>query len=490
MSYVLQTRRKVRPITFVIPWIYFATSICWGSHNTITNQHYDTTFVGKVMASQNMFGRINIIATVKTHPIAILRGGDSSSDEASDDVDSSKKEDQDSVSKSLEIETELSQRCNVTIADTSITKQKNDDASDHSDSSSNTEDTADSDGRTDGDSTPIAGSESVGVMSSVKKSNAVGDPDGDDDDDDDDDAEEEEEDNEEDLFVFDEEGDDLSSSTDSNNSDDTENDSPDQFLGEENEDDALVERVQVEVEYTIEEEDDEKDDDDDDVKGATSTSPSRNNQRSRNLGGVGVRSFGQRFKNRNKRHSKNDDNSRSKLDQEQDSKMEQQCLEAWQSYVFFPPPPPETSSNSTFWQYLQQHQSSMDTDSKLRLDRRTLYAGLLTEWTMTVSTTNGKRSNRRKFLDTETVQALQAALSLATQPIWRKSLQRPNAIRLYEINQNDNAGKNAIRESSSTTLAMQETIALGLVCRSISWYFCSWTTLFLTYYFLFLSLGA
>ena len=103
----------------------------------------------------------------------------------------------------------------------------------------------------------------------------------------------------------------------------------------------------------------------------------------------------------------------------------------------------------------------MDGDGKSRLDRRTLYAGLLLEWSSASNT-------YRRFLQKETSQALQAALSLATQPAWRKSFPRPSGIRLY--NEDDDDDK-AVR--TGCTLAMQETIAVALVscccCWLVSW---------------------
>ena len=447
-----------------------AALLCILGSPTITHKYLDTTFVQSVMATKHVFGRLNRIVSSRSHPVDVLRGGDISSDDSNDNAHRPAQPvdvDRESITDSIPAETEvaLSHHSNETSSETTAAKQTRDDAADQN--SRATEGAHDGDSPTDeGDSTPIAGSESVGVMSPVKKSNAVGDPDGDDDDDDDDDDDEEE-----DLFVFDEEAEEVASSTATSTNNDTDDeDTLDPFSLDELDEDRAVERVQVEVEYTIEEEDeDDKHDDKDErieLHGAATTdsntgASTRDNKRSRNLGGVGVRRFGQRFKNRNKRHN-NDDNTLSDRDQKENSKLEQQYLEAWQSHIFFPPPPAPTNNN--FWQYLHQHQQSIDTDGKLRLDRRTLYAGLLAEWTLSVHKTavDSKRANRRKFLDTETSQALQAAVSLATQPIWRKSLQRPNAIRLYEINENDD--KSTI---GPTTLAMQETIALGLVCQCI-----------------------
>jgi len=62
----------------------------------------------------------------------------------------------------------------------------------------------------------------------------------------------------------------------------------------------------------------------------------------------------------------------------------------------------------------------------------------------------------RKFLETSTSQALQAALSMATQPQWRESFPRPSGIRLY--------GDDPDR---GLTLAMQETVVLALVSSTL-----------------------
>jgi hypothetical protein len=235
---------------------------------------------------------------------------------------------------------------------------------------------------------------SVGVKQHHnKKSNAVGDPDGEDSSDD--------EDNDDYLSDWDESLIDEDSSYHQNDLD------------------SVLERVQVEVEYTLEE--DEEDE--------TSASPAT----SANAGGVGVR-LGQRFK-------KNRNAGSSRVDPQSSSKMERHLQAAWEPYVFLPPP--------ADWTYLHEHSRTIDSDGKTRLDRRTLYAGLLLEWTGTAT-----KTSYRKFLDQDLSQSLQAALSLATQPAWRKSLQRPNAIRLYD---------NTEVTMKGCTLAMQETIAMALV---------------------------
>jgi hypothetical protein len=302
------------------------------------------------------------------------------------------------------------------------------------------------------DISPTSTSESVGVKQQVKKSNAVGDPDGEGSSDDDEDDS---------ISDWDEEA--LSvllplggDKTEENPPLTVQTDEP-----HDNADDVALERVQVEVEYTVEEEDDDDDDttNAEAVSTAATTFNKENNKRSKNIGGViGVRSLGQRLKNRSRKN--HDIENQSKVELEEKTQLEQYFQEAWQPHIFFAPPPPAT--NNSFWQYLQDHRRSIDSDGKIRLDRRTLYAGLLSEWTtptpFATAISSKKNTNYRKFFDSDTSQALQAALSLATQPIWRKSLQRPSAIRFY--NNNNDVDTN---HRSSTTLAMQETVALGLV---------------------------
>ena len=89
----------------------------------------------------------------------------------------------------------------------------------------------------------------------------------------------------------------------------------------------------------------------------------------------------------------------------------------------------------------------MDQYSKIRLDRRTLYAGLLLEWTL--------QSTSRKFLSKATSQSLQAALSMATQPQWRQAFPQSSGIMLYSTGSDGTA-------AGTPTLAMQETIAMAL----------------------------
>lgn len=221
----------------------------------------------------------------------------------------------------------------------------------------------------------------VGVKAAYKKSNAVGDPDGEGSDDDSDSEDEEEEhweDFEEDMI--------LDPTT----------------------------QVQVEVELM---EDDELDD----------ISPSMDNSRSSG-GGVGIRLASRLGRRKN-----------NKIPQWREAKISQtQLWEAWQSYVYLPPGPAALD-------YLKTHTRALDGASKTRLDRRTLYAALIQEWLHV-------NPSYRKFLDASTSQALQAALSMATQPQWRKAFPRHNGVRLYDD-----------EPKRGCTLAMQETIAMALV---------------------------
>lgn len=158
--------------------------------------------------------------------------------------------------------------------------------------------------------------------------------------------------------------------------------------------------------------------------------PNSNRQLSsrRTGGGVGLR-FGQKFQN-NRRKNRTAHHE-----------VEQSMVDAWKRYVFSPP----ASLTS-----LKERARKLDGDSKLRLDRRTLYSCLLLEW-------RGLWTSERKFLQPSTSQALQAALSLATQPSWRKSLSQASAVRLYDSQDAD----------QGPTLAMQETVALALVSQLV-----------------------
>lgn len=115
----------------------------------------------------------------------------------------------------------------------------------------------------------------------------------------------------------------------------------------------------------------------------------------------------------------------------------EQMRDAWLPNVYLPPSPDVLA-------YLQKNARLIDASSRTRLDRRTLYSCLLLEWL-----NHGISS--RKFIDSVASQSLQAALSLATQPQWRRTFPRPSAIKLFE----SKVGK-------SCTLGMQETIAMAL----------------------------
>lgn len=228
-----------------------------------------------------------------------------------------------------------------------------------------------------------------------KKSNAVGDPDGEgSDSDDDDDSDFDDGDWESMRFAPDNNGDEDGVGLDSP--------SP---------------QVQVQLEMVQ-----EADLDDDETNNIREVSSRRSG------GGVGLR-FGQKL-NGNRR--KNRANSNQEVEQ-----FQRAMIDAWKQYFFAPP-------NSLT--ILKDNARKLDGESKLRLDRRTLYGCLLLEW-------RGLWPTERKFLQPSTSQALQAALSLATQPSWRKSLSQPSALRLYDVKNPD----------QGATLAMQESIALALV---------------------------
>lgn len=151
-------------------------------------------------------------------------------------------------------------------------------------------------------------------------------------------------------------------------------------------------------------------------------------------GGVGLRLGQKIYNHRRNRQSANNKIANKNKKAEQ---FQQSMVDAWKQYVFSPP---------ASFAFLKDNARKFDADSKLRLDRRTLYACLLLEWRCLWT-------SERRFLQPSTSQALQAALSLATQPDWRKSLSQTSALRLYDL-QNPDQG---------CTLAMQETIALALV---------------------------
>ena len=237
----------------------------------------------------------------------------------------------------------------------------------------------------------------VGVKSHSKKSNAVGDPDGDDDDDDDD---------EEETSDYSEEWEELG-----------------EIDGAV--DDVMLMEPQVQVEVELVEEE----------------GPEKSATESMGVGGVGVRlgRMSSRRKNRKEWRSPPVTPS-SHLSNE-----EFWLRDAWTPHIYYPPPENALS-------YLAQHSRLLDGASKSRLDRRTLYGSLLMEWGCSVADKTIGSNGSRKFLPASTSQALQAALSMATQPKWRLSSPRTSGIRLYQED-----------TKNSLTLAMQETIAMALV---------------------------
>mmetsp|Transcript_19209 Transcript_19209/g.44592 ORF Transcript_19209/g.44592 Transcript_19209/m.44592 type:complete len:1482 (+) Transcript_19209:146-4591(+) len=273
----------------------------------------------------------------------------------------------------------------------------------------------------DNDAEPVGNQESspsvVGVKSH-KKSNAVGDPDGDDDDDDDDDEEEETEESE-----YSEEWEEIEES----------------YHGYA--DDIFEPQVEVKVEMV--EENVRLVDHSKEKNGNNGDSLSSSRiVASKGGGGVGVR-LG-RIGNRRKNNRQKKPSSSASMKQTPLSYDNARLQAAWNPFVFFPP-------SSSALAFLSENARVLDASSKSRLDRRTLYAGLLLEWGATDSKLS---SSTRKFLPTSSSQALQAALSLATQPVWRQSAPRTNGIRLYQDNDKNNA--------KGSTLGMQETIAMAL----------------------------
>ena len=235
---------------------------------------------------------------------------------------------------------------------------------------------------------------SVGVKAH-KKSGSVGDADSDDDDDDDDDT-----DTDSDWEEFE--------------------DDIDHMMGSST-------QLEVEVEF-VEDEDHSHD--------SSASLSDQNMSKTINSGGVGV-ILNQRNNRRNGNAA-----SVSTATFAHSPVKEQQMTEAWLPHLYFPP-------SRKAMDYLFQNARMIDGASKSRLDRRTLYACLLLEWL-------NANATYRKFFEKSTSQALQAALSLATQPQWRKcSSQRLCGIRLYDSD-----------AERGCTLAMQETIIMALVSRS------------------------
>lgn len=313
-------------------------------------------------------------------------------------------------------------------------KDNNKDASSSSSPSAESEDSAVSATttttlETQGNDTSMGDQESGSEESSVvgvkshKKSNAVGDPEDDDDDDDDGDISDDEDDDVDDIDVDDD--DDI----------DDENDSQSEYSEEWEEIEETFDQYtdntmfEPQVEVGVEMVEEEGIVDHRHVKAKT-----------KGGGGVGVR-LG-RIANRRKNK-----NNRRKTEKRETLKPQSydqaRLLRAWNPFVYLPPTPSALS-------FLSDNARLLDSSSKNRLDRRTLYAGLLLEWGATDSKLS---SSTRKFLPAESSQALQAALSLATQPQWRKTTPRTSGIRLYNDDEN----------AKGSTLGMQETITMSLV---------------------------
>ena len=281
---------------------------------------------------------------------------------------------------------------------------------------------------TQGNDTSMGDQESGSEESSVvgvkshKKSNAVGDPEDDDDDDDDGDISDDEDDDVDDIDVDDDDIDD-------------ENDSQSEYSEEWEEIEETFDQYtdntmfEPQVEVGVEMVEEEGIVDHRHVKAKT-----------KGGGGVGVR-LG-RIANRRK--NKNNRRKTEKTETLKPQSYDQaRLLRAWNPFVYLPPTPSALS-------FLSDNARLLDSSSKNRLDRRTLYAGLLLEWGATDSKLS---SSTRKFLPAESSQALQAALSLATQPQWRKTTPRTSGIRLYNDDEN----------AKGSTLGMQETITMSLV---------------------------
>lgn len=340
----------------------------------------------------------------------------------------------------------------------------------------------------DSQDTPTIIDDATIAVKEHKKSNAIGDPDGDgsDDDDDDDDINDDDYDNFsdwEDIF----------------------NDIETELINEQSldNDDAATE-VQLEVEY-VKTNDDNVDNEvikvtnhhdinNNEVTTASTTVTTNqedfetSSSKSSSKGGIGIR-FGNIGRNNNKSNNNRRGNKIDSTTTSSNDLIRQQILEApqtikialnciWNSLLIAPPSIPAM-------EYLHNNAKSIDVVSKLRLDRRTLYAGLMFEWngniytkssgtttkssssaTGTTTTKSKVSTSHRKFLDQSISQALQAALSLASQPVWRKSFPRTSGIRLYkhidtplsssEIDQSQTVS------TRGCTLAMQETIAMAL----------------------------
>jgi len=195
--------------------------------------------------------------------------------------------------------------------------------------------------------------------------------------------------------------------------------------------------------------DDDDDYDDIDEEEGEGSVPTTTTTTTKGGGGVGLRlnrvGGGGRRRNRNNRRK--DASWKSSAATSTGTAISQdqsRLIEAWMPHVYFPP----TTSALT---YLADNARMIDASSKNRLDRRTLYAALLMEWGI-ITDTKVTKTQTRNFLPSSTSQALQAALSLATQPKWRKSAPRTSGIRLY---QDEDTTKGC-------TLGMQETVSMAL----------------------------
>lgn len=142
----------------------------------------------------------------------------------------------------------------------------------------------------------------------------------------------------------------------------------------------------------------------------------------RGSGGVGVR-LGRRRKNKRKKTA---------------TSTIPLLVNAWMPHLYLPPAPSVLT-------HMHDNARQVDAAGKTRLDRRTLYGGLLLEFTSTTTSS-------RRYFSKETTQQLQAALSLATQPQWRSAFPQTSGIMLYDPED----------EKTGATLSMQETIAMGL----------------------------
>jgi hypothetical protein len=93
-------------------------------------------------------------------------------------------------------------------------------------------------------------------------------------------------------------------------------------------------------------------------------------------------------------------------------------VDAFRPMIFLPPPAPRLPSSTG-----SVSLKSVDIASRRRLDRRTLYHGLLAELGGSHPAHDKKsQSIRRRYLEGETARELRGALSLACQPKWRERI--------------------------------------------------------------------